>query len=376
MIVTQTKQNMNIPHQIHNDQSYVALRWEFQDNDSPITKHVISLKTHHDGEIPLSNLLFGNVKNATIPLALDERLHDGALYTAVVTACNSAGLCTSETSPDTLIDSTPPLRGLFSNDMTWRRYPKTTQVHIKWKDFSDPHSQIHRYFLTVSLAYNGYDLSGGVIQVMHSMDKDTQDVPVNLSSVIDSNTKVVVNIIAENYAGLLSDSHKVTLTLFASDKEEGGGKAGPLQIVHHSCDIHYCTLDCTCAAVDQICIPETPLEDCIENNVTGVLQVFDGQNGVPVSFSVSSMCLHAFWKYDGLYQQIATHGALAKKDRMRDLVFLTPQRKNSGLIMNCIQSQHTAFHMRSTCFMEKVTHITPVYGTTFMNMLKLCPPVC
>ncbi|KAH3709959.1 hypothetical protein DPMN_069425 [Dreissena polymorpha] len=95
------------------DKSIIKLQWHFSDDISPIIRHEISLKTHHDGHTPVEHVVLGSERTLSISLDGNNWLHSGDTYYAIVTACNAAGLCTSERTNDLLIDSTPPHLGGF-----------------------------------------------------------------------------------------------------------------------------------------------------------------------------------------------------------------------------------------------------------------------
>ena len=274
------------------DGSYVSFAWEMTDDKIPMTHYTFSLASHHDGEIPIENVHLGDITSTTVSLVKDRRLKDGTFYRAKIVGCNAAHLCTLSESDDFLVDSSPPLLGGFVEPMKWKQNGTGTTLDIAWEGFIDPHSALKRYFITVSSDYNGFDLSGGIVTVLHNHLSYTQRSSVYLKSHLQINTKIYMTIWAENSVGVLSDAAKVSVFVLPQ-----GFDSGRLDIEKHSCDVHYCTLDCTCAVLNQKCITEELPPPCIEMNGTdNKLIAFDGIYNSPISLTPSSLCLPGYWK--------------------------------------------------------------------------------
>ena len=284
------------------DRSYVSFSWEMIDAESPMLHYILSLASHHDGEIPISNLKLGDVTSATISLQADKHLKDGTLYSAQVLGCNSALLCTLSMTEDFLVDSSAPLLGGFVEPMFWNNTPEGATLKLAWEGFTDPHSGISRYYIMVSSKYNGFDLSDGIMTFLHDHSTQVQRTTVNLNHALVPNSKVYLSIWAANGVGLTSDAAKASV-LVVSHAEH----LGLLEIEKHSCDVHYCTNDCTCAVVNQQCTPEETTTPCNEINITSsqdMITVYDGLYDIEVQFLASSVCLPGYWIGNFSYQDV------------------------------------------------------------------------
>ena len=271
------------------DRSLISLDWLFQDGESPVWSHSVSVHTHHDNQGPVDGLLVGDVHHITT--TLDSLMKDGNRYTASVTACNGAGLCATAESAEFLVDSSPPHLGGFVEPMSWENTGSSSSiVHLSWEGYDDAHSGISHYHIMISSTYNGYDLSGGILNIAHNNSVKTQTATFSLSKEITPYSMVYLSIWAENGVGLISDAAKAGVFPLKSSPT-----AGRLDIEKHSCDIHYCSKDCACAVVNQPCEPEGIIPDCHEVDASYV-HVHDGATGIPVNMTSSTKCLRAFWE--------------------------------------------------------------------------------
>ncbi len=274
------------------DRSVLSMSWLFRDEESPVWTHSVSLLTHHDGHVPVSRVLLGDVTRATLSLQANQQLQDGNRYVARLDACNAAGLCTTAHSPDILIDSSPPEIGGFVEPLTWQNVDaQKSVIMLSWSGFDDAHSGIALYHVQIGSSYSGSELSGGVISVPHNDSATVQNVAAELAANIVPYSMLYVSIWAENGAGLVSDTAKVGLLALKT-----GSEHGRLEIEKHSCDFHYCNRDCTCAVLHRPCAAGDQIPDCLEPlPVPDVLRVIDGSPGHAVTMTASSTCLRAFW---------------------------------------------------------------------------------
>ena len=289
--VPQLSHNLSLRPNIQFDRSVISLGWDFFDAESPIWTHAVSLHTHHDGHIPLDRVLVGDVNKMTLSLSPKEQLKNGNTYVAVVTACNAAGLCTQAESAETLIDSSPPHLGGFTEPMTWKNNGGSSKVTLSWEGFDDAHSGVAFYHIMISTTYNGDDLSDGILKVAHNSNSSIQQHTFTLDAVIPTYTMVYLSIWAENGAGLLSDAAKVGVFTLLSGPDEGR-----LDIEQHSCDVHYCNRDCTCAVVNKGCKAGDVVHECHEVDTGDMIRVHDGIPGIITTITASSTCLHGFWE--------------------------------------------------------------------------------
>lgn len=287
------------------DRSLLKLNWEFVDKESPIVHHKISLMTHHDGHLPIENIVIGSENQYTITLEDGNWLNNGDKYVAKVTACNAAGLCTTEGTNDLLVDATPPhMGGLQSHQLnTWNNFVNSqnaslSNITLGWYGFYDQESTVDKYFLTVSRSYFSHELSDGIVVANHNPTSETQCATISLVESLKNGDTIIVSVWAINGAGLNSSVSKTTLMVIQNTKTD---QQGSLRIQKHECDIHSCNNECTCSVVGQPCVMNnTAANSCTENvlNITVTktnLQVFNSlyKNSVPVS--ASSSCLAGHW---------------------------------------------------------------------------------
>ncbi|KAH3774471.1 hypothetical protein DPMN_175853 [Dreissena polymorpha] len=114
----------------------------FDDDESPVVRHEIALKTHHEGHTPMEHLVLGSKRQVTIALDGNNWLHDGYSYYATVIGCNASGHCFSSRTPDLHVDSTPPHLAGFKTPMTWNKIRDNrgiaiTNVSLTWYGFYD-----------------------------------------------------------------------------------------------------------------------------------------------------------------------------------------------------------------------------------------------
>ena len=273
------------------DPSYVSIAWSLIDPDSPMLYFALTLMSHHDGEVPIDNIKLGDVSSTTVTFPSTDWLNDGTFYTAKIVGCNSAYLCNSSETEPFLVDSSPPLRGGFVEPMFWHLSDEGINVHLSWQGFTDPHSTIRYYHLTVSSNYSGYDLSNGKIKVEHDSNNATQTTLIPLHDVERlSGTKIYLGIWAENGVGLMSDVIKTSVV-----PSYTGFNSGRLKIEKHSCESHYCTNDCTCEVVDGKCASESA---CLNLTDVPMFNVYDGLYQSPMVLTPSTACLPGYWVPD------------------------------------------------------------------------------
>ena len=274
------------------DGSYVSLSWKMADDKVPMNQYIVSLMSHHDGEIPIESIHLGDITSVTLSLSDNNRLNDGTFYKAKIVGCNAAHLCSVSESESFLVDSSPPLLGGFVEPMEWAHNGSGSTLDIAWEGFVDPHSAIDCYYVAVSSEYSGVDLSGGIITISHNRLTYTQRSLIYIETQVQINSKIYLSIWAQNTVGIISDAAKASVYALPQGLDHGR-----LDIEKHSCDVHYCTLDCSCAVVNQKCVVDVMPPPCSGHNATSeVLMVFDGIYSSPISITSSSLCLPGYWK--------------------------------------------------------------------------------
>ncbi|KAK3088800.1 hypothetical protein FSP39_023833, partial [Pinctada imbricata] len=287
------------------DNSLLTLKWNFSDNESPITDYSIFLHTHEKGHIEEQILTFGARNSTSIQLEKDKLLKDGDTYTAWVTGCNAAGLCTEDHSDLLLIDSTPPHLGGFKNMMKWKNKiagnRTVTELFLQWYGFSDVGSNISYYSLTASRSFSGSELSNGTVDHHHDASLRYQTFSMDLSRVTSPGEDIVLSVSAVNKVGLRSKTGRVTVTLVADDKS---GISGFLEIQRHSCKAHYCNNDCTCAVIGQKCLVTNAMKCSNYKNVSEQdIAVHFGLKSYTMNITPSKSCLIGHWNISKSFEQ-------------------------------------------------------------------------
>ncbi|KAH3708865.1 hypothetical protein DPMN_068324 [Dreissena polymorpha] len=291
------------------EKSIIRLEWEFTDDRSPIVRHEITLKTHHEGHTPVEHLILGSERHVTISLDGKSWLNDGDKYYAVVTSCNAAGLCSSDRTPDLLIDSSPPHLGGFKPPMTWANYNDSddnliTNLNVTWYGFLDQESGIENFYITVSRYYGLHELSNGLITFPNGNKSEEIQASIALSKTFLAGDRIVLSIWAQNNVGLNSSISRITVNVISSTANSG---YGILEIEKHSCDVHFCNKDCTCAVIGLPCVEVMTNMKCSNMSyadaISRKLPVFNVYAGLPhevLNISASSACLSGHWsRIDG-----------------------------------------------------------------------------
>ncbi|KAI8510730.1 hypothetical protein Bbelb_116460, partial [Branchiostoma belcheri] len=287
----------------------LSVSWEVSDPDSPIERQHLSVFTHHQADLDIDPVqVVGSIRDYKFT---NLSLHDGNTYYVRVTACNMARLCTSEETEGLLIDSTPPTVGTFAVHtehaaqlsrhqdgwMGYRQQNGTTPPHVRlaWLGFSDIHTGIESYHVTIGSEFSGRDLSGGEVMISHQNGTSHEDegviqtASVNISRDLTPGEHVYISLWAVNKVGLESLEAHDAFEVVASSPY-----CGVLSLVRR-CDAESCEGDCTCAPQNQKCEP--PDIGC--NDVTDpstyqqvlVYDVIDLRNQKPMDADVTpSQC--------------------------------------------------------------------------------------
>ncbi|XP_019617771.1 PREDICTED: uncharacterized protein LOC109465072 [Branchiostoma belcheri] len=247
----------------------VSVSWEVSDPDSPIERQHLSVFTHHQADLDIEPLqVVGSIRDYKFT---NLSLHDGNTYYVRVTACNMARLCTSAETDGLLIDSTPPTVGTFAVHtehaaqlsrhqngwMGYRQQNSTTPPHVRlaWLGFSDIHTGIESYHVTIGSEFSGRDLSGHEVIIPHQNGTTHEDegviqtASVNISRDLTPGEHVYISLWAVNKVGLESLEAHDAFEVVASSPY-----CGVLSLVRR-CDAESCEGDCTCAPQNQKCAP-------------------------------------------------------------------------------------------------------------------------
>ncbi|XP_061172145.1 uncharacterized protein LOC133181615 [Saccostrea echinata] len=277
------------------DSSVMRMRWGFTDIESPIKSSILSLKLLSGGHSEIENILVEGNETFVKSLPLKKWLSDGDSYYVAVTACNMAGLCTTSKSDIVLFDGTPPSHGHVLGEGTW--FNSNSTLTFRWANYSDPESGIKSYFITVGETYNGLELTMGSASFTHiGNDSSLQQGVFNLSRNLTNGEKIVMSIWAMNNANLNGTVRRVTFVTVSKDKNNTNGE---LIMERHSCDVSYCTNDCTCAILGGKCHEVVNTQDCKHRNMTYLasdakvsLSIWGGNSN---RWTTSTRCLGASW---------------------------------------------------------------------------------
>ena len=186
-----------------------------------------------------------------ITLTSDQLMQDGDSHMAAVTACNSAGLCSTSYSPYLLVDSTPPVEAGFLSPLSWAYgpTPNTTTLHLLWTSFHDDESDVTGYNVTAGRAYNGDEVSRGVVTVTHDNSSTTQSLTLTSVTPLTPGDVLYLSVRAHNLLGMSSATVRAAYSV-----QRDNSTHGTLLLVRHSCSTAYCTRDCTCAARGRACV--------------------------------------------------------------------------------------------------------------------------
>lgn len=272
------------------DRSFLNISWYFYDNNTPIVRCIVNIKSHHgrhvDVHLSAKNFL-------TLSLKKNDWLQNGNTYYFSVTACNAAELCSTANGENFTVDSTPPHFGHFL-DGTWSNLESKIELHIK--NFSDFESGIIGYFVAIGETYGSDEISKGIIYFQHFGNwNDKQQITIKLYRNLTVNEKIYLSLWSSNRAGLNSSIRHFALFVSRTLSIH----EGHLILEKHSCNAEYCNYDCTCSVFKDKCtelVSTTPT--CSETNITNLFSVFTVKIGLNngSKFSLSSQCLHAQWE--------------------------------------------------------------------------------
>ncbi|XP_041351011.1 uncharacterized protein LOC121369994 [Gigantopelta aegis] len=239
--------------------SSMKTKWKFIDPESSIERQFISISSHYLGEFQTNSIQVPGLLQEYIFTELD--LHDGSEYQVKIIACNLAGLCTTDKTVKFLHDNSPPKTGMFAvktdhaarltrhqpDWMTW----SNDKLNLAWLGFSDLHSKIDQYTISVGTTPFGTDLNQNkeLAKLSHTttgVDMDDEGF-VQLYTIptkdLSGSSSVFVAVWAVNKVGLQSNALHSELKLV---------NGGALELVRR-CDIFSCVGHCVCGSQDKTC---------------------------------------------------------------------------------------------------------------------------
>ncbi|KAK7496758.1 hypothetical protein BaRGS_00011967, partial [Batillaria attramentaria] len=273
------------------DRSILRLAWRFVDPDSSVVSHSIDIRSEQTGRLVTDTIRLGADTELTLTLDDDHLLLDGDSHWAALSACNAAGLCTTSISDLLLVDSTPPVVGTFLSPLTWKQdvTSGTSRIllDVEWTQFADAESGVAAYYIMAGREYNGDGLTNGKVKVGHDNTTQTQRHTLPLAEDLKPGDVVYLTMWAENALGLHSPMARMAFDVL---QHNNNGTLGSLVSVRHSCEIAYCTKECTCGH-DGHCQAVATCQDIGTEDARA--QRFSAG---PTTFTTSAKCLEGHWE--------------------------------------------------------------------------------
>lgn len=273
---------------IQYDNSILQVSWLFIDDESRISRHVVSLKSHQGKKVPYERVIHENVNALTLTFNATNRLINGDRYSIVVTACNWASLCNVRESDVFVIDSSPPHLGGFTSNHLWQTSGNTTSATISWYGFKDVESDIANYFISVGSSYSGGEYTKGFVKIPGNNTTATVLIHRFIPNVLG---EVILSIYAVNNAGLKSKTAKATVLTSLSNKSNSKGK---LVLQRHSCNSFFCNTLCTCGVVGLKCLSKEHI-NCNELNESSTKVYIGSTNLTNIAVQSSTSCVTGSW---------------------------------------------------------------------------------
>ncbi|CAG2247187.1 unnamed protein product [Mytilus edulis] len=284
----------------------MKVEWAVDDEESHIKRQYLSIKSHIGGEFMLSSQSVNGIARSYVFTGLD--LHDGVTYYVNLISCNSAEICIMSTSQGMYVDSTPPSRGTFAvatdhavnHDLArkedgWMAW-ETYAVYLAWLGFSDIHSQIDHYMVTVGSSYMAKDLT-----------KDHKAKYIHTDGNKDHGDEGKVQLYKVE-TEKLTDYDELFITVWAVNKPS---KTPPKSLdLIRRCDALSCEGHCICAPQDQRCPDSLTIGVCndVSDSVfTGTqysLLLVEDTNGYSTDdqrVTASNTVLRAAWQISQQY---------------------------------------------------------------------------
>lgn len=339
--------------QIISDPSFIKVFWKYHDNESPITKTILSIQSNIDSHISVEDTIISNEGEYSIHLSQKNMLRQGDIYSVKITSCNAASICKTAMSNEFLVDTTPPQIGGFRSPMDYEIEKDTTTLNLNlcWYGFVDIESDIISYYVSVGYAYSETQLVDSYKITPNTTNTLQQkQIITNISSSIQDN--LVLTIWAENHAGLFTTEAKVTVDILPVNSDRSKGY---FHIQKHSCQTYFCEdgcrCDCTCGVHGRKCMAENNVctNDSRQIRPNVSVDVFMKTDTNKHDAIGSSKCLGAFWKYNSTVKIIRFEYSFGIKDgKIGHGVY----NLSYGSIWNDVGKKNKAFHCMSVKQLE------------------------
>lgn len=299
--------------------SHIGLSWYFVDDDSPIVSHEIDFKAHYAGKIQSKHWKFGNLNLTRIKFSQGHELVDGELFDLVVTSCNAAGLCTSNsTVRPVLIDSSPPHVGSLADPLYWTFLNGSFVVNATFRGFADPHSSIVKYCLAMGTTFRQWDITEKEVCSMGRFLSEDVTVSVKIGPDLRRVGNLYISYWAVNGVGLTSMLREAYVDVVKGNPQN---TIGTLNIYNHSCSSETCNTDCTCTVVGNKCshgddsYRKTKCHDIKNSTDSDMVIVHDGDYPDDIDLTSSTNCLSGWFEVDGNQSAVRFEVSLGRKGR-------------------------------------------------------------
>lgn len=255
---------------IVNDTQYarsaLRVRWNFTDTNLIVDKYFWRVMFEDSTYQSVPPQISYKGTHQTL-LQLD--LSDGSTMSAVLIACNQAGICVqTETLSNVSVDSTPPVDGYFAvktdsaavlpwaidDGMILINSNDSSSLNLTFTGFTDSESSIAEYWATVGSVYMNSDLynnsNESLSSVSQQSDSDVLSSHITLTRNISSGEKLYVSLWAINGVGVRSRVVQGTFEAVVS----WNSSIGYLKLLRTQlCPVESCVGHCTCGERGNTC---------------------------------------------------------------------------------------------------------------------------
>ncbi|XP_052095904.1 uncharacterized protein LOC127731085 [Mytilus californianus] len=287
--------------------STMRIKWNVEDEQSFIERQYLSIGTHIGGEFNMTSTQLNGITTEYTMTGLE--LHDGGIYIIKLIVCNGAKICVETDSNNILVDTSPPVAGMFaistyhaaelerhtSGWMTWSDY----RLNMSWLGFSDIHSGISSYHVSVGSEFMANDLNkvpGTPMMFTHNESgiQYKDEGPLQYFTVptqkLTKYAEIFVSVWAVNQVGLWSSMIHSQFQLIPG---------GFLDLIRR-CSAHTCIGHCVCSPRNSHCALNgdacNDISKVNSNTLLEVVDITDLTSSTQTKFTPSNTNLAAKWK--------------------------------------------------------------------------------
>ncbi|XP_052095905.1 uncharacterized protein LOC127731087 [Mytilus californianus] len=287
--------------------STMRIKWNVEDEQSFIERQYLSIATHIGGEFNMTSTQLNGITTGYTLTGLE--LHDGGIYIIKLIVCNGAKICVQTHSDNILVDTSPPVAGMFAIStyhaaelerhtagwMTWSDY----RLNMSWIGFSDIHSGISSYYVSVGSEFMANDLNKvpGTPMIYTHNESGIQykdEGPLQYFTVptqkLIKYEDIFVSVWAVNQVGLWSSMIHSQFQLIPG---------GFLDLTRR-CSAHTCIGHCVCSSRNSHCASNgdacNDISKVNTNTLLEVVDITDLTSSTEIKFTPSNTNLAAKWK--------------------------------------------------------------------------------